>query len=164
MHGEKGGGKTGEGGGRGTKAKVQAKRLIMLQQKRVRVAGLLLYTLPFVRAHSYCASINEVIKKALVNSTGKLSLGEGPAQTSRAGLGFAARGLGSRHHDFVAEMRFGLLLCRIAIKSRNTKNNESRLHVFHSHSSASCVSKHVSKEMGFDTREKEAKPRMSTFH
>lgn len=42
-------------------------------------------------------SINEDIKTALVNSTGKLSLGEGPAQTGRAGLGFPARGLGSLH-------------------------------------------------------------------
>lgn len=57
-----------------------------------------MYTLPFRKAHKQQAwSINEDIKKALVNSTGKLSLGEGPAQTGRAGLGFPARGLGSPH-------------------------------------------------------------------
>lgn len=57
-----------------------------------------MYTLPFRKAHKHQApSINEDIKKALVNSKGKLSLGEGPAQTGRAGLGFPARGLGSPH-------------------------------------------------------------------
>lgn len=57
-----------------------------------------MYTLPFRKAHKHQApSINEDIKKALVNSTGKLSLGEGPAQTGRTGLGFPARGLGSPH-------------------------------------------------------------------
>lgn len=57
-----------------------------------------MYTLPFRKAHKHQASsINEDIKKALVNSTGKLSLGEGLAQTGRAGLGFPARGLGSPH-------------------------------------------------------------------
>lgn len=60
--------------------------------------ALRVYTLPFRKAHKHQASsINEDIKKALVNSTGKLSLGEGPAQTGRAGLGFPARGLGSPH-------------------------------------------------------------------
>lgn len=57
-----------------------------------------MYTLPFRKAHrQQASSINEDIKTALVNSTGKLSLGEGPAQTGRAGLGFPARGLGSPH-------------------------------------------------------------------
>lgn len=56
----------------------------------------------------------------MVNSTGKLSLGEGPAQTGRAGLGFPARGLGSLHCVFVAELGFGLSLRLTAIKSQNT--------------------------------------------
>lgn len=43
-------------------------------------------------------------KKALENSTGKLSLWEGPAQTGRAGLGFPARGLGSFHCVYLAEL------------------------------------------------------------
>lgn len=45
------------------KSKAQAKRLIIFQQKRLRMVGLRLYTLPFVRAHSYCSSINGDIKK-----------------------------------------------------------------------------------------------------
>lgn len=45
------------------KSKAQAKRLIIFQQKRVRIVGLHLYTLLFVKAHNYCPSINEDIKK-----------------------------------------------------------------------------------------------------
>lgn len=92
------------------KSKARVKRLIIFQQKRVRMVGLQVYTLAFVRAHSYCPSINGDIKKALANSTGKLSLGEGPAQTGRAGLGFPARGLGRLHCVYVAELGFGLSL------------------------------------------------------
>lgn len=107
-----------EGGGKkGThKSKAQVKRLIIFQQEQTRMVGLHLYTLPFVSAHSYYSSINGDIKKALVNSTGKLSLGEGPAQTGRAGLGFAARGLGSLHCVYVAGLGFGLSLC-LTLKS-----------------------------------------------
>lgn len=50
-----------------------------------------------MRAHNYKWGY----KKALVNSTGKRSLG-GPAPTGRAGLGLAARGLGSLHCVYVA--------------------------------------------------------------
>lgn len=59
--------------------------------------------LVFVRAHCYRPRINGDIKKKTLNSTGKLSLGVGPAQTSRAGLGFLPRGLGSVHCVYVAE-------------------------------------------------------------
>ncbi len=45
------------------KSKAQVKRLIIFQQKQARMVGLRLYTLPFVRAHSYCSSINGDIKK-----------------------------------------------------------------------------------------------------
>lgn len=105
-------GKKGEGKKKKTwyKSKARTKRLIIFQQKRVRMVGLRLYTLPFVRAHSYCPSINGDIKKALANSTGKLSLGVGPAQTGRAGLGFPARGLECLHWVYVADVGFALSL------------------------------------------------------
>lgn len=45
------------------KSKARAKRLIIFQQKRARTVGLHLYTLPFVRTHSYCPRINGDIKK-----------------------------------------------------------------------------------------------------
>lgn len=63
-------------------------RLCFSKKKWVRMAALCVYTLPFRKTHKHQApSINEDIKKALANSTGKLSLGEGPAQTgSRAGF------------------------------------------------------------------------------
>lgn len=99
------------------KSKARFKRLIIFQQKKVRLRGLRLYTLSFVRAHSYCHSINGDIKKALVNSTAKLSLREGPALTGRAGLGFQARGLGRLHCVYVAELRFGLSLRLTSIQS-----------------------------------------------
>lgn len=113
----------------GYKSKAQAKRLIIFQQKRVRMAGLRLYTLPFVSAHSYCPSINGDIKKALANSTGKLSLGAGPAQTGRAGLGFPAGGLGGLHCVYVAELEFALSLRLTSIQSWKYRNSESRLHL-----------------------------------
>lgn len=86
------------------------------------MVGLHLYTLPFVRAHSYCPRINGDMKKLKsLNSTGKLSLGEGPAQTGRAGLGFPARGLGSLHCVYVAELGFGLSLRLTLTQSQTTE-------------------------------------------
>lgn len=65
-------------------------------------------------------------KKALANSTGKLSLGEGPAQTGRAGLGFPARGLGSLHCVYVAEVGLDFHCASLPFSHENGK---SRLHL-----------------------------------
>lgn len=104
--------------------KALPERLIVFQQMCQRMVELRLYTLPFCGRVRLFLSNQWEYKKALLNSRGKLSLKEGPAQTGRAGLGFSARGFASFPCVYAAELALELSLHLALIQSLKSEGRQ----------------------------------------
>lgn len=101
------------------KSKARAKRLIIFQQKQVRMVGLHLYTLPFVRSTHYCPSINGDIKKLWQIPQVSYHWERDQPKQAEQGWAFQPEAL----EDFTVFMwqRFGLSLHRASTQSQNAE-------------------------------------------